>query len=295
MSSYVLTCCSTADLTRRRFEELHIPVVCNRYTLGSEERSDDMWESTSPADFYHAMEEGAMTRTAQISFSEYTEFWRPFLEDGKDVLHITLSSGLTGTLNSARIAAEDLLREYPGRRIEVVDSLGACSGYGLLMEALAARRDGGASIDELVSFAESRRLHLHHWFFSSDLTYYIRGGRVSRTAGFIGKLLNICPLLNMDNTGSLIPREKVRTKRKVIREIVARMEAHAENGSDYDDLCFIAHSECEEDAQAVAQLVEDTFPRLRGKVKIYRIGCTIGSHTGPGTVALFFWGDERGA
>lgn len=149
------------------------------------------------------------------------------------------------------------------------------------------------TIDELRDWTEANKLHLRHWFFSSDLTFFIKGGRVSKSAGTIGNLLNICPLLDVNSEGKLIPRFKIRGKRKVIREIVAKMEEDAENGLDYDGKCFISQSACYEDAKAVADLIEARFPNLNGKVVINNIGTTIGSHTGPGTVALFFWGSER--
>ena len=144
-----------------------------------------------------------------------------------------------------------------------------------------------------VTGQSANKLHLRHWFFSSDLTFFIKGGRVSKSAGTIGNLLNICPLLDVNSEGKLIPRFKIRGKRKVIREIVAKMEEDAENGLDYNGKCFISQSACYEDAKAVADLIEARFPNLNGKVVINNIGTTIGSHTGPGTVALFFWGSER--
>ncbi len=161
------------------------------------------------------------------------------------------------------------------------------------MDRLADLRDDGMTIDELRDWAEANKLHLRHWFFSSDLTFFIKGGRVSKSAGTIGNLLNICPLLDVNSEGKLIPRFKIRGKRKVIREIVAKMEEDAENGLDYNGKCFISQSACYEDAKAVADLIEARFPNLNGKVVINNIGTTIGSHTGPGTVALFFWGSER--
>ena len=162
------------------------------------------------------------------------------------------------------------------------------------MELLADKRDEGMEIDELHTWAEDNKLRIHHWFFSTDLTYYIRGGRISKTAGFFGGLLNICPLLNMENGGHLIPREKIRGKKKVIKRTVEKMQEFAEGRTDYSGKCFLSHSMCMEDARTVADLVEETFPKLNGKVEIFDIGATIGSHTGPGTVALFFYGDERG-
>ena len=293
MGEYVLTTSSTADLDKAYFEKIRVPYICFHFELGGQTYLDDLWTSMDPHTFYQRMLNGEDSRTSQINMTEYIDFWRPFLQEGKDLLHLTLSSGISGTINSARAAAEELRREFPEREILVVDSMAASSGFGLLIDTLAELRDQGYSLKELYHFAEENKLHLHHWFFSSDLTFFIRGGRVSRTAGFFGKMLNICPLLNVDYQGRLIPRDKIRTKKKVIKEIVARMEQHAENGYDYAKKCFISYSDCLEDAQAVAALVEEKFPRLNGKVHLFPIGSTIGAHTGPGTVALFFWGDLR--
>jgi DegV family protein with EDD domain len=239
------------------------------------------------------MVDGEDTKTSQVTIAEYEEYFEPFLKEGKDILHIAFSSGLSGTYNSARLAVEELKEKYPERKIYLVDSLAASSGYGLIMETLADMRDSGMSIGNLYGWIEDNKLRMQHWFFSTDLTFYIRGGRVSKTAGMVGAVLNICPFLNVDNLGRLQPREKIRGKKKVITRMVEMMEAHAEDGHDYHGKCYLSHSVCEEDARKVAALIEQKFPRLAGKVELYPIGATIGSHTGPGTVALFFWGDER--
>ena len=293
MADYVLCTSSTADLSREHLEKIGVPYVCFHYELGGKSYMDDLWTTMEPHAFYQRMLDGEESRTSQVNMTEYTEFWRPFLQEGKDIIHLTLSSGISGTVNSARAAAEELRKEYPGREICVVDSLAASSGFGLLVDKLAELRDQGYSLKELYRYAEDHKLYVHHWFFSSDLTFYIRGGRVSKTAGFFGRMLNICPLLNVDYQGRLIPRDKIRTKKKVIREIVARMEEHAQNGYDYNEKVFISYSDCLEDAQAVAALIEQKFPKIRGGVQLFPIGSTIGAHTGPGTVALFFWGDLR--
>ncbi len=290
---YIISCCSTADLSKEHFEKRDIHYVCFHYQLNGKDLPDDLGQTMPFDQFYQAMADGAETRTSQVNAEEYLAFFEPFLKDGKDILHITLSSGISGTINSAMAAADQLRAKYPERKIYVVDSLGASSGYGLLMDALADRRDEGYDIDRLKVWAIENRLHVHHWFFSTDLTFYVRGGRISKASGFVGTLLRICPLLNMDNLGRLIPREKIRTKKKVIAQIVDKMAEHANKGLDYDGKCFISMSACPEDARAVADLVEQRFPHLNGKVLINSIGTTIGSHTGPGTVALFFFGDER--
>ena len=293
MSDYILSCCSAADLSKEHFDRRGIHYVCFHYMLNDVSYPDDLGQSIAFEDFYRMMTEGADTKTSQVNVAEFIDYFTPFLKEGKDILHVSLSSGLSGSVNSARTAAEMLSEEYPDRKIYVVDSLGASSGYGLIMETLADMRDEGKSLDELHDWIEANKLRLHHWFFSTDLTFYVKGGRISKASGFFGTMLNICPLLNMDNLGRLIPREKIRTKKKVIKTIVDRMEECADDGLDYSGKCFISQSACVEDAKAVAALVEERFPKLNGKVEINYVGTTIGSHTGPGTVALFFWGKER--
>ena len=293
MTPYMITCCSTADLSAAHFAARDIAYVCFHYTLDGETHPDDLGRSISFPDFYRKMAEGAETSTAQVNISEYVDFFTPILERGQDILHVCLSSGLSGSYNSAASAALIVREKFPDRKVYIVDSLGASSGFGLIMETLADLRDAGKSIDELHDWIEENKLRMNHWFFSTDLSFYVRGGRISRAAGLFGSLLNICPLLNMDNLGRLIPRFKIRGKKRVIAEIEKKMEAFAEDRLDYSGKCFISNSACEEDARAVAGIIESRFAKLNGKVEINSIGTTIGSHTGPGTVALFFFGDER--
>ena len=293
MEDYILSCCSTEDLTKEHFDDRNIRYICFHYELDGKEYPDDLGQSIPFDKFYKAMEDGATTKTSQINSDEFEEYFEKMLIEGKDVVHVSLSSGISGVVNSAMIAKENLKEKYPDRNIYVVDSLGASSGYGLFMDKLADFRDEGMSAAELYEWAQNNRLKLHHWFFSTDLKYYVRGGRISKAAGFFGGALNICPLLNMDSEGRLIPRTKVRTKKKVIQAIVDRMEEDACDGLDYSGKCYISYAACLDDAKEVARLVEERFPKLSGKVELYSIGTTIGSHTGPGTVALFFWGKER--
>ena len=295
MNNYVLSCCSTADLSREHFESRDIHYICFHYLLNGVSYEDDLGQSMPFHKFYQAMAEGADTRTSQVNADEFVEYFSSFLEKGLDILHVCLSSGISGVYNSACIARDDLKAKYPERKIYVVDSLGASSGYGLFMDRLADLRDEGMDIDALREWAEKNKLNLHHWFFSTDLTFYVKGGRISKASGWFGTMLKICPLLNMDDRGRLIPRNKYRGKNKVIREIVDRMEEHANGGLNYDGKCYISNSDCIEDAQTVARLIEERFPKLNGRVLINSVGTTIGSHTGPGTVALFFWGDRREA
>lgn len=260
MSDYVLSCESTVDLTPEKIHELGLECIYFHFYIDGVEYPDDLGQTIPFDKFYQAMKDGAETKTAAIGTGEYEKFFRSF----------------------------------PERKIHVIDSLAASSGFGLLMQALSEKRAQGMGIDELAEWTEAHKLNDWHWFFSTDLTFYIKGGRVKPISGFVGNMLGICPLLNMDSLGRLIPREKIRSKKKVIKRIVEKMEQTADKGLDYDGPVFISESDCMEDARAVADLVEERFPKMRGKVEIYSIGTTIGSHTGPGTVALFFWGCERG-
>ncbi len=293
MSDYVLTCCSTADMPETYFKERNISYVCFHFIIDGKTYPDDLGKSMPFDDFYKKIADGAQTKTSQVNVEEYKNFFEPFLKQGKDILHVSLSSGISGAYNSAKMARLELMMQYPMRKIEIVDSMGASSGYGLLVDMLADLRDSGASFDEVWQWALDNRLFVHHWFFSSDLTSYIKGGRISKTAGVFGTLLKICPLLNMDAAGHLVPREKVRSKKKVINEIVQKMIKHAKDGVNYSGKCFISHSACYNDARTVADIIESAFPKLNGNVMINSVGTVIGSHTGPGTVALFFVGDER--
>ena len=293
MSEYIISCCSTADLSEEHFHRRSISYICFHYELNGVQYLDDLGRSMPFDQFYAAMTEGADTRTSQINVAEYSHYFESFLKEGKDILHLSLSSGISGSINSAMVARDTLLEQYPDRQIYIVDSLAASSGYGLLMDRLADLRDEGLGLEEVYEWALSNRLKLNHWFFSTDLTFYIKGGRISKASGFIGGMLNICPLLNVNHLGQLIPRYKIRTKRKVIHTVVDKMEECIEEGRDYSGKCYISHSACYEDARAVADLIEERFPKLDGKVLINSVGTTIGSHTGPGTVAVFFWGRER--
>ena len=293
MSNYILSCCSTADLSKEHFERRNIQWLPFHYFLDGKEYPDDLGQTMSFEDFYNAMAEGADTKTSQVNVEEFTNYFESFLSKGQDVLHISFSSGLSGTYQSATIAASMLAEKYPERKLYVVDSLAASSGYGLLMDDLADMRDDGKTMEELRDFVEANRLRMRHNFFATDLAAFIKGGRISKTSGFVGTLLGICPLLDMDVNGKLCPREKVRSKKKVIARIVEKMAEEATEGVNYSGKCYMCNSACMEDAEAVAALVREKFPNLKGDIVINSIGTTIGSHTGKGTVALFFWSEKE--
>lgn len=293
MGDYIISACSTADLSKEQFESLDIKYIYFHYFLDGEQYPDDLGQTMSFEEFYKKMADGADTSTSQINPGEFVEFFTPYLEAGKDIFHVTLSSGISGVNNSAMIAKQELEEQFPDRKIVVIDSLCASAGYGMLMDAIAEKRDAGATIDELESWTRDNLIKMHHWVLVSDLQYLVRGGRLSKASGFFGTMLSICPIINVNNQGKLIAREKIRTKKKAIKRLVEIMEEQAEGGLDYSGKCYISQSACMEDAQEVAKLIEEKFPKLNGKVIINNIGTVIGSHTGPGTIALFFWGGER--
>jgi len=293
MHDYILSCCSTADLSRTWLANYDINYIYFNYELGGTWYKDDFGLSNSPKRLYDRMLDGEECKTSQVSVGDYLEYFESFLSQGKDVLHVTLSSGISGTYNSACAARDQLAPKYPGRKLYVVDSLAASSGYGLLMIKLAEKRDEGLSITQLRDWAVEHRLELNHWFISTDLTFFVRGGRISRAAGLVGGALRVCPLMNVAADGSLAVVERIRTERKSLRRQLAEMKARAFDGTNYSDRVFISNSECQDSAHDLSNMIERDFPNINGHVEHFPIGATIGVHTGPGTVALFFWGKPR--
>lgn len=293
MNKYILSCCSTADMPKEFYAEKDVKYICSNFTMDGKNYKDDLGESMPIDEFFDRMKKGAMPTTSQINEDEYSQFFRAYLEEGFDILHICLSGGISGTVNSLKIAVDSLIEEYPDRKILFIDSLQASMGFGLLADMLADKKNEGADIDELYEYGIKLKDNINAYFFSTDLTSYLRGGRISKTAFTVGKILNICPLIYINAEGKLIPIEKVRTKKKVMERIVEKMQENALNGADYDGKCFISHSACYEDARKVADMIEERFPKMKEKVKINSIGTVIGAHTGVGTVAVFFVGGAR--
>lgn len=290
---YVLSCESAADMTAEYFEKANIEYLPYHVAIDGREYLDDFGQSLPLETFYSLIAAGAQTRTAQINISEYADYFTPFLEKGMDVVHVCLSSGLTGAINSARNAARILEENFPDRKIYIVDSLAVSSGYGMLMDAAAERRDAGMSADELADWIEKNRLRVNHWFCSTDLSAYVRGGRISKSAAVFGGVLEICPLMCIDGQGRVSVKEKIRTKKRAMKELVKRMEQSAEDGAEYSGKCYVGHSDCYDDVIALAEAIEQAFPNLKGKTEIYEVGTVIGAHTGGGSVGMFFWGNER--
>lgn len=288
-----MSTCSTCDMTNDYCKERDIHYAKFHFSINGRQYIDDMGQTMSAEEFYKRIsEKGAETKTSQVNVAEFLEYFTPFLESGKDILHLTTSTGISGVYTSAKIAADELAKKYPERKIYVVDSLAGSSGLGLVMDKLADLRDEGKTVDELKEWAEENKLRAHHWFCTYDLSFFIKGGRISKAAGFVGTVLKICPVLNVSREGKLTPKMKVRTTQKAIAELLNKMVENAKDGLNYADKCFISQSACFGEARKLADMIEEKFKKLKDGVKIYNIGTTIGSHTGPGTIALFFWGES---
>ena len=293
MHPFVLSCCSTTDLTPEQYSALDLHYISLHFFLEGKEYIDDYGKTLPMRDFFEAMAAGARTATSQVTVGEFEAYFRGFLERGQDILHLALSSALSGCYQSACAARETLLEEFPERKICVVDSLCGSGGAAILMLDAAARRDRGESMDEIAAWLEACKLHVHHWLFTPDLSCFVRGGRVSATAGWIGTLLRLCPVIEANREGKLIPREKIRGKQRAMQALVRHMLCCAEGGAAYDGPCHISYANNLPEAQTLAQMVEEAFPKLRGKIVLNTVGTTLGSHCGPGMTALFFYGTER--
>ena len=289
MSEYVITINSTSDLPKEWVWERKIPVVPLNCTIGGNTYRD-MYD-LSADEFYGMLRAGEMAVTSQPSPQAAIDMLEPILKEGKDILHIAFSSALSGTYNSSRIAAEELMEDYPDRKIIVVDSLGASLGQGLLVYLAQEKKEQGEDLETVAKWAEENRLHMVHLFTVNDLNHLYRGGRISRTTAVVGSMLNIKPVLHVDNDGKLTAIGKVRGRKKSLQELVKLMD---EKIGSYHDTChtiFISHGDCEEDANYVAEKVKEKYQI--NTIIMNQVGATIGAHSGPGTMALFFVGDER--
>ncbi|WP_314909218.1 DegV family protein [Oribacterium asaccharolyticum] len=289
MENYILSCCSTMDLRKGWAEERGVNLIYAKFFLEGEEFRDDFYESISQDKLFERMLSGEKSQTTQVNTEEYIGSFRKYLEQGQDIFHICLSSGVSGTFNSCHIAKDILLEEFPERKIEIVDSLMASCGYGLLVDKACELKKQGLDMETLRIEVEKWRNRLHGYFFTSDLRFFIQGGRVSKAAGFIGGLLKICPVLKITEEGKLKPIEKARGKKQAMENILSKME---KEGYLSTEKCFISHSACPLDAKKLAESIRDRF-HPEGSIEIFDIGGTIACHTGPGTVSSFFFGKEK--
>lgn len=287
MREFIITADSTVDLPKEYIEENNNIILPLSYVLEGETYEDT--NGLSPEKVYEKIRNGALPTTSQINPEQAKEAFEKILKDGKDILHIGFSSGLSGSYNSARIAAEELQEEYPGSSIRVIDSLCASMGEGLLLYKVNEMKKHGKSLDEIASWAEENKLYVCHNFTVDDLFHLHRGGRVSKATAVLGTMVNIKPVLHVDNDGHLVPVGKVRGRKKSLTALVDRMAEQIE-GFD-NDMVMISHGDCIEEAEYVAGLVKEKTGIQN--VMINFVGSVIGTHSGPGTIALFFMGKER--
>ena len=287
MEKYVITTENTADLPYSYYKEHQVEYMYLTYQLDgityNKENELDFKE------FYSRMRAGSMPTTSQVNSEEAKDVLRPLLEAGNDVLHLAFSSGLSGSYNSVRLAAEELKEEYPDRKILVVDSLCASLGEGLFVYKAVQMKEAGASVDEVAAWLEEHKQNFCHVFTVDDLFHLYRGGRVSKVAAIVGTMINLKPLLHVDDEGHLVPMASAKGRKKSIEALVSHMEESAV--APEQQRVYISHGDCLADAQLLAQMVRD---RLHvSSVTIGDVGPVIGAHSGAGTLALFFVGTHR--
>lgn len=293
MSHFQLSCESTVDLPYSYISGRDISVLFYSYAVDGQEYVDDMGRDPEALPrFYQFLADGKLPSTSQLNEYQYIDFFEPLLQKG-DLLHIAFGSGMTNSVSNAFLAAEQLREKYPDRRLVVIDSLCSSSGYGMLVDGAADMRDAGKSMEETEAWVTENRRKVHHQFFSTDLKYFRRSGRVSGAAATVGTILNICPIMRLDDAGRIIAYDKVRGRKNAIARTVDTMEKHAQGGAAYAGKCFICHSNSLENALLTKQAVAERFPHIDGDIRICDIGTIIAAHSGPGTVAVFFFGDER--
>ena len=292
MAAFKIVTDATADLPQEYLEEHDIACMHMGYTIGGEVYGGETGKLMDWKEFYALMRAGDMPKTSQINPEESKSHFETYLAEGnKEILYLAFSSGLSGTYNSARIAAQDVMEEHPGCKIIVIDSLCASMGEGLFVHKAAEMREAGKSMEETAAWREEHVQNFVHIFTVDDLNHLYRGGRVSKTAAVIGTIAGIKPVLNVDEEGHLIPIEKVRGRKKSLLKLVDYMEKRMGSYQEKNDIIFISHGDAEEDAQFVADEIKRRFGIE--KFLISPIGPTVGAHSGPGTIALFFMGEKR--
>lgn len=287
MRDYVITVNSTVDLPKKWLEERNVPVVPLRYTIDGETYED--MGGLSSKEFFQKLRDGKMAITSQVNPEEAKEALEAFVKEGKDVLHLAFSSGLSGTCNSMKIAAEELNEEYPEAKIIVIDTLCACLGEGLLLYKALQQKESGKTLEETAKWVEENKLHICHNVTVDDLNHLHRGGRVSKATAVIGTMVQIKPIIHVDNNGKLQVVGKERGRKKALNKIVEMSVEQAKGWE--NDIVMITHGDCIEDAEYVASVVRKKMGV--DNILINNIGTVIGSHTGPGVVAVFCMGNER--
>lgn len=291
MSDFVIATDTSADLPQDYIQTNKIPIVSLYYIIDDITYGYKCQKSLPVKDFYAKMRTGATPKTQQVNPEQAVDIFSAVLEQGKDILYIGFSSGLSGTTNSCVIAAEELKEKYPQRKIAIVDTLAASLGEGLLVHYALRMQKHGKSMQEIVAWLEENKLHLCHNFTVEDLVYLQRGGRISKATAFFGTMIGVKPVLHVDNDGKLVPVSKVRGRKQSINALVDLMEEKIGSYRDKNEVIFISHGDCLDEAKQLAQLVQKRFGY--DKFLLNDVGPAIGAHSGPGTLALFFLGDHR--
>lgn len=291
MADYKIITDTTADLPEDYIEKHNLGIMKLSYIFGDEEYSGETDRELPVKEFYERVRNGEMPTTSQVNPDQAKKVLEANLLECTNLLVISFSSGLSGTVGSVKIAAEEILEERDDVKIVVIDSLSASLGEGLLVHKAICNMENGMSLDDNAKWIEENKLNLVHTFTVDDLFHLYRGGRVKKGAAIIGSIVNIKPILHVDDEGHLINLSTVRGRKKSLKELVDYMEKHMGSWADKNDIVFISHSDCEEDAKFVADEIKQRFG-INDFIINY-IGPTIGSHTGCGTVALFFMGDVR--
>lgn len=289
MGEYVITTDNNSDLPESFYREHQVGCTYLSYSIDGQTHTREDFLPTE--EFYARMRSGAMPTTAQVNPEAARELMEPYLQAGKDLLHIAFSSGLSGSYDSCRAAARELSERYPERKIQVIDSLSASLGQGLLVHYAVKMKEEGHSMEEVAQWVEDHRKNLVHLFTVDDLDHLHRGGRVSKATAIVGGMLNIKPVLHVDDDGKLVATGKVRGRKKSLQALVDGMREQIGSYGSRCDTIFISHGDCEADARSVEKKVREIYPIQT--VVINHVGATIGAHSGPGTVALFFLGDKR--
>lgn len=287
MNEFVIVSDSTVDLPKEYLQAKQVPIISLSYIMDGVTYEE--MDGLSHKEFFEKLRTGSLPTTSQINPEQAREALEPFAKEGKDILYIGFSSGLSGSYNSVRMAAEDLKEEYPDINIITIDSLCACMGEGLLLYKALELKEHGMSMEEIAKWVETNKLHICHNVTVDDLNHLHRGGRISKTTAVVGSMIKIKPIIHMSDEGKLVVIGKERGRKKSLVSIVDRMEKQMQG---YDnDIVMITHGDCIEDAEFVKKQVEERFGIHN--VMINGIGSVIGSHTGAGVVAVFFMGDKR--
>lgn len=289
MKEYVITTDNNADLPESYYKEHGIGCAYFSYNLNGENYTHENF--LPEKEFYKVMKEGALPTTSQVNPNDARNLMEPYLKEGKDVLHIAFSSGLSGAFNSCCLAAEELREEYPERKIVVLDSLAASLGQGLLVYLAQQKKEAGEDLETVAEWVETHKQNMVHLFTVDDLDHLYRGGRVSKTTAVLGGMLNIKPVMHVDDAGKLIPVGKVRGRKKALLELLKLMDEKIGSYKDSCDTIFISHGDCIEDAAFLMNKIKEKYS-VKTEMINY-VGPVIGSHSGPGTLALFFVGDIK--